>query len=66
VSEQVFFSTDNGVTWKAASPPGDNTSPGTHAWTVPNVTKGKCKVKVILIDATGKKFIGVSGAFAID
>jgi len=55
VEEVVLKYTKNGGrTWKKiAAIEGDN--PGTHAWTVPDVskTKSKCKVKVVLKDAKG-------------
>ncbi len=55
---QLFYSLDNGVTWKnfTAQPPlGSN--PGSFQVTLPTVTKtkSKCKVKVVLKDNNGKK-----------
>jgi hypothetical protein len=51
---QLFYTVDGGVTWKQmiGSPVSDN--PGSFTWTIPSVTKKKCKVKVVLKDAQGK------------
>jgi hypothetical protein len=56
VAKAVLKYTKNGgTTWTKITPPltGD---PGTHSWTVPTVpgVKDKCKVKVILKDASGR------------
>jgi hypothetical protein len=55
---QLSYSIDNGATWKnfTAQPPlGSN--PGSFQVTLPTVTKtkSKCKVKVVLKDANGRK-----------
>ena len=52
---KLYLSKDGGITWAPITdiPAPD---PGSYSWTVPNVTssKTKCKVKVVLKDATGK------------
>jgi len=51
---QLFYTVDEGVTWKqmVGSPVLGN--PESFTWTVPSVTKKKCKVKVVLKDDKGK------------
>jgi len=54
----LFYSLDNGVTWKnfSAQPP-SGSNPGSFLATLPTVTKSKskCKAKVVLKDTNGKK-----------
>jgi hypothetical protein len=54
----LSYSLDNGVTWKAfAFQPPSGSNPGSYAVQFPTVTKtkGKCKMKVVLKDGSGKK-----------
>jgi C1A family cysteine protease len=52
-SVKLYYTMDNGLTWKTIPAPPDNT--GSYLWSVPGVTKDKtkCKVKVILKDTKG-------------
>ena len=48
---RLFYSLDNGVTWKLfPSQPDPGSNLGSHKVTLPNKTKLKCKVKVVLKD----------------
>jgi hypothetical protein len=48
---RLFYSLDKGVTWKLfPSQPDPGSNPGSHKVTLPNKTKLKCKVKVVLKD----------------
>jgi hypothetical protein len=51
VAKTVLKYTTDGTTWKAIKTLSGN--PGNYSWTVPNVSSSKCKVKVILKDASG-------------
>jgi hypothetical protein len=54
-SVKLYYSVDNGLTWKLIDTLADNT--GSYSWQpVPPVArdKTKCKVKVVLKDGTGK------------
>ena len=51
VAKTVLKYNTDGTTWKTMKTISDN--PGTYNWTVPNVSSTKCKVKVILKDASG-------------
>ncbi len=46
---QIFYTLDGGTTWVFKNLLQGN--PGSYTWTVPLVTKTKCKVKVVLKDA---------------
>jgi hypothetical protein len=51
VAKIVLKYTTDGITWEAIKTFSGN--PGNYSWTVPNVSSTKCKVKVILKDASG-------------
>jgi hypothetical protein len=51
VKTKLLYSVDGGATWKTITTRNSNT--GSYPWTVPYVTSTKCKVKVILKDASG-------------
>ncbi len=60
-----YYSLDNGTTWKPIKPWLDADT-GSASWVVPEKTKNKCKVKVVLIDASGKTVAqAISGQFSI-
>lgn len=55
---KLLYTLDNGLTWKPfLSQPAPGSDPGSHTVKLPKVTKtkSKCKVKVVLKDAKGKK-----------
>ena len=55
-SVKLTYTLDNGLTWKPITTLTGGENPGTHSWSVQTVKtdKMKCKVKVVLKDATGK------------
>jgi hypothetical protein len=53
---QLYSTTNGGTTWKEIDPTVTKTNTGSYDWIVPTVTsaKTKCKVKLVLKDASGK------------
>jgi hypothetical protein len=47
---KLFYTTNGGSTWKAIKTLIGN--PGSHNWTIPNVSSSSCKVKVVLKDSS--------------
>jgi hypothetical protein len=58
---EIYYTYNSGSTWKLITTLEGN--PGSYTWTVPSVTsrKNRCKVKVILRDAT-EKIIGMDSS----
>ena len=64
VTDSVFYSTDDGVTWEFVAEHIGN--PQTHTWTVPNTPSAECLVKVVVYDGSGNSDEDVSdGVFTI-
>jgi hypothetical protein len=61
---QLFYTIDGGLTWRQMTGSPVSGNPGSFTWTVPSVTKKKCKVKVVLKDDK-RKGVGsdISDAF---
>jgi hypothetical protein len=58
----LSYTMNGGKKWKKITTI-EGSNPGTHSWTVPDVTKtkGQCKVKVVLKDAKGNTVASDAG-----
>ena len=64
VSVAVYYSLDNGDSWKTVAEGLANT--GSYTWSVPNVTASTARVAVLLDDGTPDNVTGISGMFTIN